>query len=189
MTIYNTGSDIAILLGLTVACFVDVMSGASFLMQREYLAAEWYVETKRYTKITKRLPSWLFGVVWTILYILVIASLYILFRAAIANSLFDRTLDIIGVGSLVNIFLNKIWTPVFFTLHMPWAAFFIVVALNALNGLIWAYMWIGGYHDSFWIYLFYVAWCFFALILNAEWLWAESKMKRKKGCPPEQVEV
>lgn len=174
--IFNQVGDVSVLYALTLLCFCDVLSGASFTSMREYQTSEWYQETRRHTKITKHLPGWVFGAVWTVLYILVIASLYLVFTAAT----FDRTLDIIGIAFLVNIVMNKLWSPVFLTMRMPWASMLIVVALNALNGLILGYMWTGAYFDSFWIFMPYAIWCFFALILNTEWLWAEARLRRRK---------
>lgn len=180
MTIFSSVADVAVLFGLTLWGFVDVVSGAMFMEQRAYLNAEWYLEAKKYTKLTKRLPPWFFGAMWTALYILIIASLYIVFLTVEQSGAFGQTLDIIGMAALVNLFLNKLWTPVFFTWHMPWAALFIVVCLNALNGLIQYYMWAGGYYpNAFWIYFPYTVWCVVAFCLNCEWLWAESKMRRR----------
>ena len=176
--IFTQVGDVSVLYVLTLFCFCDVLSGASFWSTREYETSEWYTETKRYTKITKRLPGAVFGLVWTALYILVIASLYLVFT----NATFDRTLDIIGMAFLVNIFMNKLWSSVFLTLRMPWAAMLIVLALNVLNGLILGYMWTGAYFNSFWIFMPYTIWCAFALILNAEWLWAERRLMRRKKC-------
>ncbi len=188
--IFNTEADVAILYVLTALCFVDVLSGATF-MERMYQTAEWYVETKRATRITRRLPWWFFGAMWTALYILIIASLYIVFTTANASAAFGTTLDIIGIAFLVNIALNKLWTPVFFAMHQPWMALVIVVALNALNGLIQYYMYTGGYYpNAFWIYFPYTVWCVVAFVLNCEWLWAENRIcRRNRHKTVEVVEV
>lgn len=186
MAIFDSEADISVLYVLTALCFADVLSGAAF--ERDYAALEWYQEARRYTRVTKRLPAWLFGVVWSALYVLFITALYLVYNAP--TPVYGRTLDIIALAALVEIVLNKLWSPVFFTLHAPWVALFVVVAMNALNGLILAYMWYGAFYpQAFWVYVPYAAWCLFALVLNAEWLWAESRLRHKQRCQAAPVVV
>jgi tryptophan-rich sensory protein len=85
----------------------------------------------------------------------------------------SQGVQIIGWAFLANIVLNKLWSPVFFALHMSYLSLAMIVAIEALNILIQYYMWVGGFTNSFWCFLPYTIWCAFAFVLNAEWCWYE----------------
>lgn len=69
-------------------------------------------------------PAWLFPVVWTILYTLMGISLYLVWNSKASYN--DKRLAYILFG--VQLFLNFIWSPIFF--NMQWFLFaFIVLVL------------------------------------------------------------
>jgi len=70
-------------------------------------------------------PNWIFGPVWTILYVLIGISFYLIWKKGIKS---------IKVRSAINLFviqlgLNAIWTPVFFGMHNPPWAFVIILLM------------------------------------------------------------
>jgi len=70
-------------------------------------------------------PNWIFGPVWTTLFILMGIALYLIW---------DKGLDKIQVRTAVNIFsaqlvLNILWSLIFFSLHSPFWAFIEIIAL------------------------------------------------------------
>lgn len=67
-------------------------------------------------------PPWVFGAVWTPLYILLAISFAL---AALSPKLHKS----IVIGYVLNIALNALWSPVFFGLHNPIAAQIILFAL------------------------------------------------------------
>lgn len=68
-------------------------------------------------------PGWLFPAVWTILYILMGISCYLV---AASDSVYKQeALQIYGF----QLFLNFLWTPIFFNLQSYLSAFFILVIL------------------------------------------------------------
>lgn len=69
-------------------------------------------------------PSWLFPVVWTIIYILMGISLYLV---RVKNTNRDKTSAYIAFA--VQLFLNFIWSPIFFSAKAYTAAFVVLVLM------------------------------------------------------------
>lgn len=70
-------------------------------------------------------PNWVFPVVWNTLYLLMSVSLWLLWDRTPASPRRSRAI----VFFLVQLALNFVWSPVFFTLHWVWPAFGIIVVL------------------------------------------------------------
>ena len=69
-------------------------------------------------------PSYVFGIVWPILYIMIILSLVFFVRNGIKKT------DILAISFFVlQLALNLSWTPVFFGLHQIKIALLIILAL------------------------------------------------------------
>lgn len=106
-------------------------------------------------------PNYLFGPVWTILYILMGISLYIIWTKGIKNKKVKKALYIFGI----QLILNAIWSPVFFGAQALLLAFIIIIALwFYIVKTIKAFAKI----DKLASYLLYpyLAWVSFASILN-----------------------
>ncbi len=71
-------------------------------------------------------PNWLFGPVWTLLYALMGIALFLVWKMKKSR---QRT-HAIQVFFL-QLFLNAIWTPIFFGLHAVGAAFVVIVMMWA----------------------------------------------------------
>jgi len=71
-------------------------------------------------------PNWIFGPVWTTLYIMMGISLYLVW---ISRSDESKKSAFITYG--VQLALNTIWSLVFFGLEQPWAAFVVILLLIA----------------------------------------------------------
>ena len=103
-------------------------------------------------------PNWIFGPVWTLLYLLMGFSIYLIWQKKRKNK---KVFWIFWV----HLFFNAIWTPIFFGLHNLGLAFACIV-------LIWLF--IIYLIISFWkinklssIFLWpYLLWVSFAAILN-----------------------
>ena len=105
-------------------------------------------------------PAWLFGPVWTTLYIMIATSAY-----RIAQSKRQAFKPIaLAVWSL-QMGLNTLWTPVFFGAFDLWGAFYIILALwcaiAAFTALAWRIDRIAAA-----LFVPYWAWVSFATILN-----------------------
>lgn len=70
-------------------------------------------------------PGWLFPVVWSILYALMGISLYLVWNSDAVYS--DKRTALIIFG--IQLFLNFIWSPIFFNKQWFLAAFIVLVAL------------------------------------------------------------
>lgn len=67
-------------------------------------------------------PSWIFGPVWTLLYALMGIAAYLVYKK---GKVAHVALRVFGL----QLFLNGIWSPVFFGLHRPDVAFGIIVLM------------------------------------------------------------
>ena len=103
-------------------------------------------------------PSWLFGPVWTVLYVMIGVAGWLLWRAGG----WDRVMWLWAV----QLVLNLLWTPLFFAADLYTVALVEIVALAASIGLLIAWSW----HRSraaAWLLVPYLAWVCFATALNA----------------------
>jgi len=106
-------------------------------------------------------PDWLFGPVWTTIYVLITLSIGLAWNAATAE---QRQLLLVLL--LINIVLNMLWSVLFFTLKRPtWAMFEIVLLWGSIVSLMWA---VSTYKMvSLWLLAPYLLWATFAATLNA----------------------
>ena len=106
-------------------------------------------------------PNWIFGPVWTLLYIFMGLSLY-LYWTAIVN----KSIKLIGVRIfLIQLGLNSLWSVVFFNLQSPLSAFIVICVLWMMIFLtIREFMKVS--QIASWLLIPYLAWVSFATILN-----------------------
>ncbi len=70
-------------------------------------------------------PSWVFGPTWTLLYALMGISLFLVWTHSNRDTQRRKALSIF----FIQLFLNAIWSPIFFGLHAPLAAFIVIMLL------------------------------------------------------------
>jgi len=125
--------------------------------------AEWYPTL---VKPAFTPPSWVFGPVWTVLYVTMGVAAFLVWR---------RGLDAGGVRIslavfLVQLALNGLWSVLFFGMKAPGAAFVEIIVLwisiAVTTGLFWRVAPLSGV-----LLLPYLAWVTFAAVLNGS-LWA-----------------
>lgn len=107
-------------------------------------------------------PGWIFGLAWTILYLLMGISLAIILHARRARG--RKSAIALFIGQLA---LNLAWSPLFFGAHRVELAFWLAVALvilAALTTLKFARIRLG----AGLLMLPYVAWLVFAALLTFE---------------------
>ena len=118
---------------------------------------DWY---KQLDKPRWRPPDWLFAPVWTVLYVLIAVSGWLVWHEAG----FSGAALPLGVYAL-QLLLNAAWTPIFFGLHRPGLA---MVEIAILWGSIVATMLL--FHPvsaaAAWLLVPYLAWVSFASALN-----------------------
>ncbi len=111
-------------------------------------------------------PAWVFGPVWTVLYIMMGVAAYLVWR---------RGVDADGVRTALTVFiiqlvLNGLWSILFFGIRQPGSALVEIivlwVAIGATIRLFWRVVPAAGL-----LLLPYWAWVSFATILNASLWW------------------
>jgi translocator protein len=115
---------------------------------------DWYATL---TKPSFVPPNWVFGPVWTLLYVLIAIAGWRTFVA-----------DPLGAPMIVwaiALALNFAWSPVFFRLHRPLAALVVVLALLAASIAFIVLTWPGDILSAL-LFALYAAWVTFATTLN-----------------------
>lgn len=105
-------------------------------------------------------PNWVFGPVWTVLYVLMAVSLYLIWSAKTERA--KRMAVVVFMAQLV---LNVLWSVVFFGLHLPWAAVGVIVALWLVIAATMALFWPISKLAT-WLLVPYLAWVSFATALT-----------------------
>lgn len=104
-------------------------------------------------------PNWVFGPMWTVLYILmgVALALFIMHKSA------DKKPAYLWFGT--QLALNTLWSIVFFGLHLPWVAVGIIFAL--IGAIIMTMLTFRRFVPATtWLFAPYLAWVCFATYLN-----------------------
>ena len=108
-------------------------------------------------------PPWVFGPVWTALYLMIAAAGWLVWRAGAPGR---KALALWGVQMA----LNALWTPVFFGAHAPLLGLVVIVTLW---GTILAFL-SAARRASRWaalLFVPYLLWVGFASALNAALWW------------------
>jgi tryptophan-rich sensory protein len=140
-----------VLLAFVGACFLAAMTGAIFR------PGEWY---ERLAKPDWRPPNRLFAPVWSLLYLMIAVSGWLVWRrAGFAGAAVPFAFY------LAQLVLNAAWTPVFFGLHRIDLGFAVIVllwlAIAATIGAFYSVDMIAAF-----LLLPYLAWVGFAAALN-----------------------
>lgn len=114
------------------------------------------------TKPEAQPPGWLFGVVWTILYIMM--------GTAFAMIVHARGAPLRGLAIILflsQFALNLFWSPLFFGMHQVSAAFWLLITIFVLA---FATTFVFGRirKTAAWLMVPYLAWLCFAGILNKQ---------------------
>lgn len=145
---------------LLICCAVPFLVG---LMGSLFTTADslgnWYADLN---KPFFNPPNWIFGPVWTTLYIMMGISAYLVWQKDINR----KAVHIVLACFAVQLFLNAIWTLLFFGLHSPLLGLIdIVLLLNAVIVTIFAFFQIS--RPAALLLIPYLAWVSFATVLNA----------------------
>ena len=106
-------------------------------------------------------PDWLFGPVWTLLYILMAVAVW-----RVGGAVSSSARHLATILFCIQLALNAIWSPVFFGLEAPLAGLYVIVALD---------IFVGATLIAFWrldrlagiMFVPYLAWVCYATALNA----------------------
>ena len=139
---------------LLLAAFILVVFAVGALIGVSTAPGEWYASLN---KPPFNPPNWLFGPVWS--------TLYVLIAVAGWRTLMD---DPRGLGMKLwvgQMLLNWAWSPTWFALHLLWPAFIIIAAMLAV--IVWFIVarWNKDRLSAL-MFLPYAAWVGFASVLN-----------------------
>ena len=140
---------------LIIAIIIPISAGALGSIFTSQSVDSWYLTLN---KPALNPPSWVFGPVWTFLFILMGSALYILWR--------DKKLkDLALYAFVVQMILNIGWSYFFFELQQPLYAFIEILFLWAAIALTLCAFYkknkVAG-----WLLIPYIAWVTFAAYLN-----------------------
>ena len=145
-------------LKLIIAIIIPVAVGAvsGFFTSSEIPG--WY---QTINKPTWNPPSWLFGPVWTTLYVMMGIALFLVWKSDASQSV-KKTAIILFAAQLV---LNFFWSFIFFNQHqIGWAVVEIITMWVFILLTIFAFAPIS--KIAAWLLVPYISWVSFATILN-----------------------
>ncbi|MFC1669961.1 TspO/MBR family protein [Spirochaetota bacterium] len=140
-------------------CLAAGMIGSVFTAQS---VKGWYLTIN---KPVFNPPGWLFGPVWTILYILMGIALYLIWKSPKDTK--NRTTAL--TFFLINLVLNTMWSLLFFGLQNPFLAFIEIIIIWITLALSIFYFYRISKTAAY-LLIPYIAWSSFAAVLNF-YLW------------------
>ena len=150
----TTTSDWVMLAGFLAICFGAAALGGKFTASS---VNTWYPTLQ---KPAWNPPGWVFGPVWTVLYILMAVAAWLVWRRL--ESAGARVALVLFVAQLV---LNALWSYCFFGLRNPKAGFIEIVLLwVAIAGTTVAFARVSAVAGG--LFLPYLLWVSFAVALN-----------------------
>ncbi len=153
-----------LLSGVTLAVWILAIVVAGAAAGLLFPPGEWY---QQLAKPTWNPPSWLFGPVWTVLYVLLGVGAWLVWREPRASAQERRWA---WIAFTLHAVLNLAWTPLFFGLRQPGLAFFDICLLWL--ALLWMTLCFGRIKPlAGYLQVPLVLWVSFALMLNGTiWL-------------------
>ena len=142
-----------------LALFILLVLGGGSLIGYYNLPGEWYAGL---VKPSFNPPNWIFGPVWSILYVMIAVAGWRLWehhRSSPSMTIWWAQLA-----------LNFLWSPAFFGMQNSGLALVIVIAMLALIYTFIARTW-NLDRVAAWLFVPYAAWVSFATLLNASVWW------------------
>ena len=144
---------------VSLIAFVVLVLGGGTSIGLYTLPGEWYAGL---VKPVFNPPNWIFGPVWSILYVMIAVAGWRLWEN-------NRTSTSMKIWWAALVF-NFLWSPVFFGAHQLALALVIILVLLALICAFIARTW-NLDRVAAWLFAPYAAWVSFATLLNASLWW------------------
>ena len=151
----NIGSEISAAVLTIAVCLLVGFLGSLLTMPS---IPTWYVALN---KPVFNPPNWIFGPVWTTLYILMGISAYLILRQGLSNRRVILALSLFALQLL----LNLEWSLIFFARHNIGLAFGEIILLWLMI-LFTAFYFYRLSKAAGWLFLPYILWVSFAAVLN-----------------------
>jgi benzodiazapine receptor len=136
-----------------LALFVVLVVGGGLVIGYFNVPGAWYGQL---AKPVFNPPNWVFAPVWTVLYFLI---------AVAGWRVSDRVKGWPMVVWWLQLALNFLWSPTFFTAHQIGAAFLVILLLLAMIATFIEIVWPRD-RVAAWLFVPYLAWVGFASLLN-----------------------
>lgn len=162
----NIGENISTFWKLIIAIIICEGIGISSGLLSQSDMTTWF---STLNKPSWNPPSYLFGPVWTILYLMMGISLWLIWES---NAPEAQKANAILIFAL-QLFLNFWWSIIFFRFHSP-ALALIDILLMLVAITITIYKFSGISHAAAWLLVPYIAWVSFATFLNYT-IWSMNK--------------
>lgn len=159
----ETGPHWAVVSRLLVSLAIPVLAGGIGGWATARGVVEWYPTL---VKPPFNPPAWVFGPVWTLLYILMGVALFLVWSKGFHRSAVRKAVGFFGLHLLLNVF----WSYLFFGARAPgWALVEILILWVAI---VWTLVLFSRIkRTAGWLLVPYLAWVTFASVLNsAIWL-------------------
>jgi tryptophan-rich sensory protein len=144
---------------ITLALFIALVFGGGSLIGINNIPGQWYAAL---AKPSFNPPNWIFGPVWSILYVMIAVAGWRLWQ----NNRSSTSMKIWWAALAANF----IWTPAFFGMQNIALALAIIITLLALIFAFIAKTW-SLERVSAWLFVPYAAWVSFATVLNGSIWW------------------
>jgi tryptophan-rich sensory protein len=106
-------------------------------------------------------PNWIFGPVWTFLYLLMGIAFFLILKDGRENKYFRHA----WLSFAAQLFLNLYWFFLFFYIKMPSLAFWSIISLLSMI-IVNSYYFYQIKKSAAYLYIPYIAWVSFAGVLN-----------------------
>lgn len=147
-------------IGSILICLAPGIVGGLFTVQA---IPQWY---STINKPFFNPPSWIFGPVWTVLYLMMGIALFLIWKEKSEKKLKQKAIIIF----VVQLFLNAAWSPAFFGLHSPLLGLAIIIPLWVSILLTIRYFGKISKNAAF-LLAPYILWVSFATVLNFAIWW------------------
>lgn len=150
--------------GALLLAWILLIAGLGALAGVLFPPGDWFASL---VKPTFQPPNWLFGPVWTALYVAMAVAAWLVQRATGVDGALRRRAFVLFFAQFA---LNLAWTPLFFGLRSPGLAFIDICVLWIV--LLWTLLTFGRLRPlAGYLLLPYLLWVSFALVLNGTiWL-------------------
>ena len=163
-----TEVDVAVFISLFVFVFWQPTTGGSSFSERgTSYGRDWYDLNRDRIRLSP--PGPVFGVMWTILYVLIFITGFVFFTQ------FSEVPEISGyylaifVTYFSNLILNKLWSVAFFQFGRPDWSLLVIVLLDVSALAVAIMLGLAGAWLPMGLWIPYVAWILFATYLNLQW--------------------
>lgn len=154
----NSLSTASNVIGFLVFVLVSEAAGAIGAIYTTPAIKTWYVGL---TKPSFNPPNWLFGPVWTTLFLIMGIGAFLVWRHGLSNKGVKLALMLF----IIQLALNIMWSVIFFGLHAPLAAFIEIIVLWLMIAATAVYFYKVSVPAGV-LMLPYILWVGFAAVLN-----------------------